>query len=179
MLTFFFFWQTDAALLFSFFPIQTLNVSHQSSFECQVHTCFNKFCILLCCLKTCTLRVGDNCSYLINILAPWASRHGPLTLCMLFALCTKSPLRHYSHQVHSSCSQHLWTRLVFAPSTLRPHPHYQQFTLTILPVVLRSGLFFFSLALHLISVNAQFLFSSTRHSLSSHPPSKLSVQLSV
>lgn len=70
-------------------------------------TCFNKFYIMLCCLKACTLRIGNNCLYLINILAPRASRHGPLTLYMLFALCTKSPLRRYSHQVHSSRSQHL------------------------------------------------------------------------
>ena len=125
---------------------------------------------MLCCLKATTA------SYFINILSPEARRHVSLTLCMLFALCTIPPLRRYSHQTHSSHGpQPSSCAFSFQTSSSLITIHLDNAACS----VEKQTSFFSPLALHLISVNAQFLFSSTRHSLFSHPPSKLSAQLGV
>lgn len=49
----------------------------------QVLVYCNKCFVMLCSLKAYTLRIGNNCSYFTNILAPRASRHAPFTLCSL------------------------------------------------------------------------------------------------
>lgn len=144
-----------------------------------VHPGFNKIYTMLCCLKPCTPEEEQQL-LLLNLHS--STRHEETCtshpLDDLCTVCSKQSLRCYSPQVHSSCSLRLSTCPTLQPST-PTQSNTPTFTLTML---LRSRLFFSffpALALHLISVNAQFLFSSTRRSLSSHPPSKISAQLGV
>ena len=141
---------------------------------------FNKFNIVLCCLKACYLGIRNNRWCLISVLVPTASRHEPPTLCMLFTLGVNLPWGFIPtrclHCAAHNCELSWCVRLQLADPILSTNFDNTAFCVEEQTFFF---FFFFSLALHLISVNAQFLFSSTRRSLSSHPPSKLSAQLGV
>lgn len=140
------------------------------------YTSFNKFNIMLCCLKARYLGKRNNWLYLISILEPTATRHEPPTLCMLFTLGVNHPWGFIPtrcvHCAAYNCELAWCVRLQLADPILSTNFDNTAFCV-------EEQTFFFTLALHLISVNAQFLFSSTRRSLSSHPPSKLPAQLGV
>lgn len=114
------------------------------------------------CLKAVTARMGNKCTIFINTLH---SEFAEMDLQPVHFLCpTSTKVLHQAANIFE-----------LSDSTLSSFSKNQ-------PVNTANSVekwSYFPLALHLIRVNAQFLFSLTWHSLSSHPPSKLSAQLSV
>lgn len=145
---------------------------HQSSPQCQICTCFFFFVFfklykLLVCLKACSPRTDNNFLRFVELPVPRASRHKPLTLRMLFALCvqnhpggvTSTPRIH--HAAYND------KKPVFVAPSAPATIHLDDCARGI-----QEGDFFSLLVLHLISVYAQFLFSSTWRLLSFPPTIK-------
>lgn len=165
--------RTDCQRLAQVYHLLTVCFYHQSSPQCQICTCFFGFCVffklykLLVCLKARTLRTDNNRLRFVKIPVPTASRHKPLALRMLFAPCVQNHPGGVTSTPRIHHAAYNYKKTVFVAPSAPATIHLDDFARGI-----QEGDFFSLLVLHLISVYAQFLFSSTWRSLSFPPTIK-------